>query len=425
MSGWLHESGRMCQEPCNGNVPSDRVDIYNGATGTWEPYTQLSVARSGLAGATLGDMVYFAGGWAASGVSDRIDIYDSSTGTWSTDSLSLARTDLAAAAVGTKILFGGGWTDSAPTPRVDIYDSSTSTWTTTSLSKGRGRLSAVTVGSKILFAGGESVTTGDEDVVDIYDDSTGTWSTTTLSAPREFLGATVLGPKAFFAGGWDGKTGLPSSRVDIYDDISGVWSTASLQFSRWGLAATTVDDRAMFAGGANTMIIHATVEVYEPPNIYPYCSGDPGAGTPCPCGNDNDSLVPYSGCANGVYSSGARLFWLGEASVSADTLVLKTTGMEPSNSGLYFQANNDLSPGSAWGDGLRCAGGQLKRLGVVFATGAGVSDTSGFALPISVKAGNIQVGDTKYYQCWYRNPLNSPCGGEFNTSNGLSVTWLP
>jgi len=154
-----------------------------------------------------------------------------------------------------------------------------------------------------------------------------------------------------------------------------------------------------------------------------YCYGD-GSGTFCPCGNDNDGSVPGSGCANGVYTSGARLVASGSARLTADTLRLSCSHMEPSNSGLYFQADNDLSPGTPWGDGLRCAGGSLKRLGVRFADATGASDTSGYPHTISAKAGNISPGDTKYYQCWYRNPIASPCASDFNTSNGVAVTWV-
>ena len=83
---------------------------------------------------------------------------------------------------------------------------------------------------------------------------------------------------------------------------------------------------------------------------------------------------------------------------------------------------------NAFWDGLQCAGGQLKRLGVRFADANGTSDTSGYPLPISVKAGNVSAGDTKRYQCWYRTIVNPPCGlgaNDFNASNGLEVTWLP
>ena len=154
----------------------------------------------------------------------------------------------------------------------------------------------------------------------------------------------------------------------------------------------------------------------------PYCYGDPGSGTPCPCSNDNDGGVPGSGCANGAFTSGARLTGNGTASVSADTLVLTAVRQEPNNSGLFFQADNDLSPGNTWGDGLRCGGGNLIRLQVQFADGDGTSSTD---IGISSKAGNVQPGDTKYYQCWYRNPLNSPCGHQFNATNGYAITWLP
>jgi len=406
----------------NGSTPRSHVDVYDATTGAWLPTAYLSVERYGLAAATLGSQLYFAGGWGNSGASAVIDVYDDSTGTWSTGSLSQARTDLAGATVGTKILFAGGWTNSAPTDRVDIFDGSS--WSVAHLSKARGRLCAVTLGDRVFFAGGESVGLGDEDVVDVYDDSTGAWSATTLSAPREFLAAAAVGNQVLFAGGWDGVTGGPSPLVDIYDERTGVWSTTTRP-ARWGMSATTVAGRALFAGGADTSMVHTRVDIYEPPNIFVFCTGDPGSGAPCPCGNDNDGTVPMSGCANGVHTSGARMTWVGEARLSADTLVLQTTGTEPSNSGLYFQADNELTPALPWGDGLRCAGGQLRRLGVRISNGAGDSDTSGFALPISVKAGNVSAGDTKFYQCWYRNPLGSPCSSEFNTSNGVGVTWLP
>ncbi len=156
-----------------------------------------------------------------------------------------------------------------------------------------------------------------------------------------------------------------------------------------------------------------------------YCFGDVGSGTPCPCGNDNDGSVPGAGCGNGQYASGALLTGTGVASLSNDTLVLIGQYTENNQSGLYFQANNDLSPGNLWGDGLQCAGGGLKRLGVRFSDASGYSDTSAWATPISVKAGNILAGDTKHYQLWYRNPFMSPCGNQFNASNGYAITWAP
>jgi hypothetical protein len=151
-----------------------------------------------------------------------------------------------------------------------------------------------------------------------------------------------------------------------------------------------------------------------------FCAGD-GSGTACPCNNDNDGSAPGSGCANGVFASGAQLTGTGFASVSNDTLVLHTAYQQPNNSGLYFQGTTDLTPGMIWGDGLRCTGGGIKRLQVRFADAAGSSSTT---ISIANKGG-ASAGDARYYQCWYRNPLNSPCGFQFNTSNGYAITWLP
>ena len=156
----------------------------------------------------------------------------------------------------------------------------------------------------------------------------------------------------------------------------------------------------------------------------PYCFGD-GSGAACPCANENDGSVPGAGCANGQYASGAVLSAMGVPSLSGDTLTLMGQYTEHNQFGLFFQAENNLGLGTVWGDGLRCAGGDLKRLGTVMSDSMGASDTTGYGYTISSKAGNINAGDTKHYQLWYRNPNGSPCANDFNTSNGLSIVWLP
>jgi len=44
------------------NVALNAVDLYNGVTGTWST-AQLSVAREGLAAASVGNVALFAGGF--------------------------------------------------------------------------------------------------------------------------------------------------------------------------------------------------------------------------------------------------------------------------------------------------------------------------------------------------------------------------
>jgi hypothetical protein len=163
-------------------------------------------------------------------------------------------------------------------------------------------------------------------------------------------------------------------------------------------------------------------DLNAPPLSVPFCFGDPGSGTPCPCGNDNDGSVPGSGCASGSFASGAQLTASGQASVITDTLVLTCTHMHRKNFGLYFQAENQVNNGVGvpFGDGLRCVGGNLIRLQNRMSDLSGASSTT---IGISTKAGNISPGDIKRYQCWYRNPTGSPCGFDFNLSNGCEIIW--
>jgi|LauGreDrversion4_2_1035121.scaffolds.fasta_scaffold1916434_1 hypothetical protein len=49
-----------------GTVVSSVVDVYNGATGVWST-AQLSVGRSYLAAASVGNVALFAGGYVGNG----------------------------------------------------------------------------------------------------------------------------------------------------------------------------------------------------------------------------------------------------------------------------------------------------------------------------------------------------------------------
>ena len=211
------------------------------------------------------------------------------------------------------------------------------------------------------------------------------------------------------AGDWFGYSVSVSGRTVVV----GAYEEAS---NATGVNGNQHDNSADQAGAAYTFLV--------PVPFKRYCFGDPGSGIPCPCANDNDGSVPESGCANGVFTSGAQLRGQGFASVSADTLVLVTTRLEPNNTGLYFQADNRLNGGNGiiFGDGLRCAGGNLIRLQVRTSDAAGTSSTT---IGISAKGG-VSPGDVKRYQCWYRNIVNPLCGpgvNDFNLSNGLEVTW--
>jgi hypothetical protein len=157
-----------------------------------------------------------------------------------------------------------------------------------------------------------------------------------------------------------------------------------------------------------------------PPAFTIYCFGD-GTGTACPCGNAG---AAGNGCASSVNAAGGHLAGTGVASIANDTLSLNGTGM-PNSSALYFQGTTQNAGGAgvAFGDGLRCAAGSVIRLGTKINANGASSYPSG-SQPISVKGANA-AGNTRTYQCWYRNAA-AFCNPEtFNLTNGGQTTWTP
>ncbi len=159
----------------------------------------------------------------------------------------------------------------------------------------------------------------------------------------------------------------------------------------------------------------------------PYCYGSTGDGNPCPCNNDNDGAS--AGCENSHTTSGARLSATGTASLANDTVLFTVTGMEPSNSVMFFQAlNNKDGAGLFLGDGIRCAGGLLKRLKVKVTDPTGTATSAPSVISVrSAQLGDpLSAGDTRYYQAWGRDTLSPACGlgvNDSTTSNGYGITW--
>ena len=144
-----------------------------------------------------------------------------------------------------------------------------------------------------------------------------------------------------------------------------------------------------------------------------FCFGD-GSGTACPCANAGG---PTDGCANSS-AAGGLLEASGSANVGADDLQLIGSNLLPSQPALLFVGNVQISSGAGvvFGDGLRCVGGTVVRLGVAVPNVFGVASWG----PGLSAAGGWQPGDSRSFQVWYRDPAG-PCGSAFNLSNGLAV----
>lgn len=173
------------------------------------------------------------------------------------------------------------------------------------------------------------------------------------------------------------------------------------------------------AGLATTAEAH----LYPACAPFPICAGD-GSGALCPCGNFGGA---GRGCENSFATGGALLSGQGSARLSNDALTLTATGMPASGAALFFQGETALATGFgvAFGDGLRCAGGEIRRLGVIAVGGGAAVIGAATGVALSVAGAVPAEGGVRTYQTWYRNSATFCTSSTFNLTNGLRVTWVP
>jgi hypothetical protein len=156
------------------------------------------------------------------------------------------------------------------------------------------------------------------------------------------------------------------------------------------------------------------------------CFGDGSLATACPCGNFG---AVGSGCASSQVPSGAVLQAVG--TTNPDHLLLTAMHMLPSASSVFLQGDAVISAGVVFGDGVRCTGGQLLRLGVKTAS-MGIAHYPG-ANDLSITARSaamgapITPGTSRWYQTYYRDPnptfCPAPPGNTWNVTNAVQIVW--
>jgi Tol biopolymer transport system component len=152
----------------------------------------------------------------------------------------------------------------------------------------------------------------------------------------------------------------------------------------------------------------------------------------CPCANPPSGSD--RGCNNSSATGGAILSATGIAYLSIDSLTFSTTGELPSATSMLLQGNTLLSAGMAYGQGVRCLTGMLKRLytrtafgGSITVPDFGIGEPSVSARSAS-KGDVIQAGQSRWYLVYYRDPIvlgGCPAMSTFNATQTGQVTWWP
>lgn len=216
----------------------------------------------------------------------------------------------------------------------------------------------------------------------------------------------------------DSVFGLPIEPGDILFPTGAVGAPPGIWMRAENIGLATARGLTPWIGDD----LDALDTLQEPPTGAGFC----GAGTasqPCPCANTG---APGRGCGNSVNGLGALLWATGIASISNDTVHFTASGMLNTSTVILIQGTVQTG-GVLAADGVRCVGGNLRRLYVRSALcgnrefGFGVPGD----LPVSV-AGSVGGPGTRYYQAQYRDPNVSYCTtGLANWTNAHALTWVP
>jgi hypothetical protein len=308
---------------------------------------------------------------------------------------------------------GGSDGDPCALPYILHWDGSTWTYTPAPIATSSTRLyDVVAIASNDVYAVG-STTLSYQPLLLHWDgvawtqvaNSSGSHALEAYASDRVYVGGSKLG----FGSGTSFATveTFPSVQSPVITALDAATDCGTWAVGRRIVAGLIVPFAARIAGASAAVT----------------CAGD-GSGTACPCGNSGG---PGRGCANSASAAGASLTGDGTARVSADSLTLRAEGLPAGTTALFLQATAGGGPGLVFGDGLRCVGGSIVRLGTRVAIGGSValgylvpSDT-----PISARGSIPATGGVRHYQVWYRNGAPFCTVSPFNLTNGYSIAWLP
>jgi hypothetical protein len=258
----------------------------------------------------------------------------------------------------------------------------------------------------------------------VHDDGTG-------GGPALYIGGNFLsnalspnGVARWRTNHWEGLgTGIQ------YENISQarVGALASCQLHGVGLRALIVGGYFEKAGGKASHCIAAWGLARSVGN--PFCRGDgqdPTVTVGCPCANLG---ATGHGCASQFNPLGARLEAFGstdiDPSTGTDRVQLLASGVNWDSTTIFLQGDQTIPGGLHFGDGLRCIGGNLRRLAIK-PTPNGSARFPEPGDPSLSQAGGVVPGSglSLHYQVWYRDPSFVFCTSlQYNASNALQVVW--
>lgn len=268
----------------SGDAPAlDTAELYEPATGTWRSVSPMAVARGGHIAMLLPDgVVLVAGGSRITTSRNALataEVYNPASGDWQpTGNMADARFDAAAAALpdGTVLVAGGaGGARGGPIGSAELYDPVSGTWRPAGqMSTPRFGAEAITLGDGTVLVAGGIALLGQVNLylksAEVYDPSVGAWRLTGVMSVGRTNHRLVPLPDGtvLTVGGVhrEGDERLALAMAEVFDPQSGAWRPGgSMAAGRFLHTATVLPDgRVLVAGGSDEATIFPTSEIYVP-----------------------------------------------------------------------------------------------------------------------------------------------------------------
>ena len=190
------------------------LEAYNPITDAWTRKADMPRARENLAAGVINGELYVIGGDTSGNSRHRhyfrtLEAYDPATDTWTTKApMPEARTRLAVAVIGGILYVVGGDNTNGIRKSVEAYDPATNTWTRKAdMPTPRDVLAASVLGGKLYAVGGGTNNGDPSAAVEAYDPVTNTWAVkANMPTARGTLATRVVGTKLYAVGGFNGDT---------------------------------------------------------------------------------------------------------------------------------------------------------------------------------------------------------------------------
>jgi hypothetical protein len=227
----------------------------------------------------------------------------------------------------------------------------------------------------------------------------------------------------FGSGGGRWIPGVLSIDDKEFDCIRGPAGNWSLEIYDWAAGDT---------GSLASWTFYALVNPSGDTSMISFCHPGYGGIHPCPCANFPG--CPGRGCNNfgAPPTGGAQLTSTGFASLSNDTFELTSTDENATALSIFTQGPTALVQGLAFGAGVRCVGGTLKRLYTGNASGGTITRPGPGDPRVHTRSAAlgdvIGAGQHRYYFVYYRDPnaaTHCTNSATFNSTQSGDQLWSP